>query len=186
METSLSRRELLTGGAVVSGILAVAFAGSPIVNRVRLLGCPSPTDGVELDHTEHRVDQPLVSSGTELSVISTGTDLVLIRSSDEIAALRMEEFPESTREFVNSTDFDQHFLIAVHPPDSGNSSNFHITGVKHQGEAEVHSYSCSLHRSSEDIPCGCSWIIRVGADFTPTRAAHTHEGGFGEQTIETG
>lgn len=186
METSLSRRELIAGGAVLGGILAVAYAGSMVVNRVRLIGCPSPTDGVELDHTEHRVDQPLVSSDAELSVKSTGTDLALIRFSDEIAALRMEEFPELTREFVNSTDFDQHFLIAIHPPDSGNSSNFHITGVEHQGEAEVHSYSCSIRRSSEDIPCGCSWFIRVDADFTPTRAAHTHEGGFGEQTIETG
>lgn len=186
METGPSRRELIAGGAAIGGLLVLGYGASTAFDRFRSLGCPAPPDGEELDYTEDRVDRSLVATDAELGVMSPAADLAVIRSDEEVTALQMDAFPKSTREFVETTDFDHGFLIAVHPPDSGNSSIFHITGVERQDEEEVHSYSCSTQRSSEDISCGCSWLIRVDADFTPIRAAHTHEGGFGEQTIETG
>lgn len=185
METGLSRRELIAGGAAIGGLLALGYAASTTFDRFRLWGCPASSDGEDLAYTEHRVDKLLVAPDAEPAVVSPDADLALIRSDEEVASLRMDTFPKSTREFVENTDFDQGFLIAVHPPDSGNSSNFHMTGVERQGEEQVHSYSCSTRRSSDDIECGCSWLIRVDADFSPTRAAHTHKGGFGEQTIDT-
>lgn len=140
---SITRRRLVTGGAVAAGsALGIGYAYRDRVEIAVLgtiRGCPGPGDadlsGTELDFDARAVEgQPLIEG-------EQAAGIALVTSRDDAAVLSIDR-REELYEFVEDTEFDHSSLLAVQVIGSAQSEGVRFVGVERLKDGTLHSYSC--------------------------------------------
>lgn len=169
------RRTLIKAGGIAGGIVVAGTAVTVGWSWLHRRNCASPEDGQELSYTSYQTRNHIFAGGHgPIEVITT---------EEGFSVLRLSELGGSTRSFVQSTEFDEEFLLAVDA--SSRPGRFEFIGIERLDGDIVHSYSCTMDPSENGVADIRYFLLRVEATFTPTMARHTMTVGTDDSTVET-